>query len=713
LLQLIVGATVLCWGAAAGLLELALGSTLAALVALPFVVRSLIPIIAVLAGLVTWGILGWRSRFVWSLDHVALWIEERAPSLRYALVTAIDPRYRGETAESLAPVISSVDTAPFLGTSAKRTLLPALAALIVTSALVIAMPTKWKTGFGTSGLFGIGAAASSVTGNRLEPLGATLTPPAYAHLRTQTLREPASITGLVGSRVVLTGSGSPDGISVALEEIPSEADQNIAVSDSINDDTEQYDAAQSGVTQLPPQDSAMSLSASGYGSDSTGLSGGYTAVSAKAKGRKPSPVRRARPVARPLVVKQLAVTAGGDGWSVAFALSDSNPALLKLVDRQYHRSIIIDPQIDQPPTGRLLLPLRDTTLRVIAGTLALSATFADDIGLDTARFEYIKCSSGTGDEDFKCAGGTFTTKGFHDARSGDFAYEVPFAMLHLSEGDQLSIRAVIWDHNSETGPGKGVTETRTIRIARKSEYEKLNINAAPPSADTAMVTLRMLIMAVEKLDKASPTMEHRMFQDSSVKLGGVGRKFQQTINLIIDEQTGGGQVQIDPLLALARDSMWTAVTDLEVADTHASLSPLYATYNALKKYSTAARYYLRGVIAPPVVNIERVRMQGTDSGATTLRTPRLLSDVDRARYRIDFMTAIAQLQTAPQDALDSFTLLQVETMRKYPDIAHAIAEAVTAIRSKQSPASALARARGLIDGAAAALDTLPKWSGAW
>src|SRR4029079_19181704 len=34
----------------------------------------------------------WRARYVQSLPHVALWIEERIPGLEYALVTAAEER---------------------------------------------------------------------------------------------------------------------------------------------------------------------------------------------------------------------------------------------------------------------------------------------------------------------------------------------------------------------------------------------------------------------------------------------------------------------------------------------------------------------------------------------------------------------------------------------------------------------------------------------
>ena len=72
-----------------------------------------------------------------------------------------------------------------------------------------------------------------------------------------------------------------------------------------------------------------------------------------------------------------------------------------------------------------------------------------------------------------------------------------------------------------------------------------------------------------------------------------------------------------------------------------------------------------------------------------------------------------QLRTSPENAMETLALLQVETMRKYPDVARAVGDATAALRAKRDPNAELGRARGLIDGKGTAMDTLPRWSGAW
>ena len=51
-----------------------------------------LPLATVLAALWAAALVLWRGRASRSVERVALWIEERAPELRYALVTAIDDR---------------------------------------------------------------------------------------------------------------------------------------------------------------------------------------------------------------------------------------------------------------------------------------------------------------------------------------------------------------------------------------------------------------------------------------------------------------------------------------------------------------------------------------------------------------------------------------------------------------------------------------------
>ena len=191
---------------------------------LPPAIRPVILPAAIAAGLATLVLLLWRRRFVWSLPRVALWVEERAPELRYALVTAIDPRYADRFGERLAPIIARVDPGAFVRRAALRSLLPAAILLLVTGVSYSAVPQNWRTAV-------VGTAADDTTEvtempSRLEALRGSVTPPAYARrsgLRVEEFDDPATIAGLAGSTVDLHGEGIPDGIEILLGETPLEA----------------------------------------------------------------------------------------------------------------------------------------------------------------------------------------------------------------------------------------------------------------------------------------------------------------------------------------------------------------------------------------------------------------------------------------------------------------------------------------------------------
>jgi hypothetical protein len=407
------------------------------------------------------------------------------------------------------------------------------------------------------------------------------------------------------------------------------------------------------------------------------------------------------------------VTAGGKGWASSFMMSDSLPAALRLVDRQYSRLIVVNPTVDQAPSARLMIPVRDTTLRVVGGTLHLATELADDIGLATAEYEFIVSNMGEGDNT-EARVGVLGKRAF-DGTSGSFTLDVPYASLGLKEGDLLSVRAVVTDNNTLYGPGKGYSETRSVRIARKGEYDSLSVTAAPPSADTAMMTLRMLIIATEGLEKQRPTMDKERFVDSATALGGKAEGVRQKIQRIISEQTGNGEVAANPLLVEALAAMWEATRALAIADTRSAIPQMWIAYKALEKLRNEKRYYLRGRLPQVVVNIDRVRLTGTDTGtATPIATERTLAGTDIERLRGQYTEAVRALKADPGHAVELFTLLRVATLRSRPAVAASLGDAVAAVQRGADATLPLLRVRQALDGSGAgAIDSLPVWAGAW
>ncbi|HWZ59064.1 MAG TPA: hypothetical protein VNW46_08830 [Gemmatimonadaceae bacterium] len=590
----------------------------------------------------------WRGRHARSTQRVALWIEEHAPALQYALVTAVDPRYAGDDggarteAAERALAEARVDTLVRRGVV--RAAGPALLALGVALVLTVLVPA----GVLRARLGGASLGGSAVAGNRLTPLRARVTPPAYTRWPAREIAEPSTIAALVGSQIVL--EGRHDGVGVRV---------------TVGDDS-------------------------------------------------------ARVVSR-------------DGrWQVAFSMP-ATPGAMRLGDRQYARLIVLQPVADAPPTVVLTAPVRDTTIREPAtGVLTLAAEGMDDIGLAEGYFEYLITS---GEED---AGGVQGREGrvgrvaFDNTKTGTMRASLQLDALGLKGGDLLSVRAVVFDGNTVNGPGKGVSETRTIRVATKQEYDSLAVNAAPPQGvDSAYMSQLMIVLATKALIKREHIKRPPLSRDTlvyiSTRLGNKEHTLGQKIATILyggGEGSEGGEVIPDwerALLDTAAQALVDAETDLDIAQPDTALGPELVALRALDKARKAKRLYLRG--APPaiVVNIGRVRMTGTEKPDAGPRTSGTVPDTLRANMASRFAAAVRWLR-APRGSIawtagvDSLTMLRVTALPRVGTtgnlpLAEALNDAVVALNAGADATPALVRARRVITGAPTATGTLPSWGG--
>jgi hypothetical protein len=400
--------------------------------------------------------------------------------------------------------------------------------------------------------------------------------------------------------------------------------------------------------------------------------------------------------------------------------------LLQLTDRKYKAQVVIAPQPDEPPTARLLSPERDTTYRDIKGNLVLNVSLADAVGLSRTYYEVIVSNLGGGGGDAaesrqchigeKQLGGTTGSNALTLPFTGYFCADSTGKPLKLKEGDQISVRAVVYDNNTFNGPGIGYSEARTIRFALKSEYDSLSINAAPPSADTALLSLRMLIGKTDTLyNIVRGTVERKIYEDSSQTLGGVANMIKGKIQRIIDEQSGGGEVNVNPLLDTAVNNMTEAETDFLIAEPGQALPLLKNAWRLLKQYQELAKKHIpRGKLKVDLVNIDRVRMSGEDTSWHPLprnANPRQYSLRDRLRFQ--YTSALDQLRTDPASAIPSFELMSAQVLRSDPVLAKSLGEVVEAINNKKDVSLPLERVRRQLEGAVTVIDTLPRWSGAW
>lgn len=424
--------------------------------------------------------------------------------------------------------------------------------------------------------------------------------------------------------------------------------------------------------------------------------------------------------------KRVGVRGAGDTWEASF-LMPARATTIALTDREYHRIVAIIPVVDQPPSVSLTAPTRDTVWRTApAISIGFTARATDDIGLDRGHFEYT-ITSGAG-EIFKARSATFGAQGLAGAAHNELHASLLLQPLKLGAGDVLSVRAVVADRNSVSGPGITTSDTRTFRVARADEYDSLAVEGAPPPpVERSLLTERILIISAESLLKQRASLKSDVFVQSSGRVGvdqGSLRKRVYSIVYGQDEAGGAGGVEsdneeVDPQIVINRDlkqaydAMWDAERALMVGDVTTALPPMRKALQALDRARLANRLYLRGRPPRIVVNIEKVRLMGKDKGASNSAPPRSRADTIAAQQRASFDRVLGLARTDPGSFADELTLLRAEAAFNNRAFSSALGDAADAVRNGEDATAALVRARRALSGSVRVGSATTPWIGAW
>jgi hypothetical protein len=579
---------------------------------------------ALAVGVVAAVAIGWWQRRVLSTANVALWVEEREPGLNYALVTAV---------ETEGTVLEDAVARVGIERQAVRAALRASIAAVVLAALSMGLARRLVQEKVLSGVTATG------TGHRetRAPVGGPITltarvvPPRYTGDGATEVRDPVSVTALVGSVIELRGEG---------------------------------------------------------GLDSTSLS---------------------------------RVEGDGNKWVVRFVMDD-RPRAVRLTRGGEHRVVALVPTPDEPPAVVLTVPRADTTVRNAPSAVDVVAVVTDDFGIDSAYVEYIVSA---GEEE-----GSFTS---HEGRTGAVAFgpRTRQAVVRatvtaaLAPGSQLSVRVVARDWNDVSGPGRGSSETRTLRVAKASEYDSLAIEGAPPPVmDSAFLSQRMVVIETEALLKRRRRMARAAVVAESRGLGDAESQLRQRVDDILNGAPGGagggepgeredvdasrggagtgGSQSERSLYQTAYQAITDAAAALAVGEPDSALPHEYVALHALDSARVKNRLYLRG--APPriVVHVDRVRLTGADQPAPAPLAAGVVGDSARRAESRRFTGIVALIGSASAGVVaDSLTLLQVDVARGGGD-GSALGAAAAALRAGGDARPALARARAVIEGPAVA-----------
>jgi hypothetical protein len=621
----------LLWGAALAMAIVSIAAASNALVPLGAIARMMIIPLTALAALAAAGVVLWRGRASRSVERVALWIEERAPELRYALVTAIDDALAPlEQNRALHAAAERTDIDGLVRHAWRRTLgRGALACIVLGSVLAVLGPSDLMRAAEQDLVRRTAPRPAPPMANRLLALSARVVPPAYSRLPAKTIEEPSNVAALIGSRATLEGKGPPDGVVAML-----------------------------GAEQLAARD-------------------------------------------------------GDRGWAIG-VMMPKDPAVLTLRDRAYKRLMSLEPVTDSSPNVRLRLPAHDTTYQTVPkGKLEIDAGLTDDIGLNYGYVEYLLSSGSEESFDTKLINGARAS--YDNSRGASLHTTIDFDTLKLSPGSVLHIRVIAYDYNDVTGPGKGVSETRTLKIAEP--VDSTSINAAPPlPIDSMWISQRLLNMRTDTLIRTRRAMAHEEFVHRSSGYSNgqedIRKRALAVISLLEDNGVGDSfETEASKMLRQAVDLMWTAREDLGVAQPDSAMPIMKKILKILDDLRLANRYYLRGILKPVAVNIERTRLTGKDSASTNARTPRLgLDDPQLAlAARIDAAAALAHI--APAAAADTLMYIRVSALKSAPTVAGALQVAIDLLRKGSPVDSALARTRRALEPPPRLLTGPAEWGG--
>ncbi len=574
--------------------------------------------IVVLSAISSLGALAYRAKMIRSPVSVALWLEETIPAMHYELVTSAESRI---PLPDLERSVHLDHIQPFVTRRIAKVLTRSASMLLGASLIYLFSPA---TSFGRGRVHsGMARAFPRVFPpiNKLASLRIRITPPAYSGLRASEQTNAASVSALAGSRVVIAGPGTPEGVRATVDG---------------------------------------------------------------------APVR---------------IAGDDDTWSVT--LSAVKPvSIVRVAHNAETRLIVVETVPDRPPQVVLTAPLRDTTLRTPRYSVLLQAETSDDLGLRQGYFEYL-IVSGTGEA---FSGRTLTSPPAHfESRTGRLQARLDLAALKVVPGDLVSVRAVVRDNNTLTGPSIGTSDTRSFRIARADEYDSVSIEAAaPPPVDSSAMSQRMLILMTEALVRKKKLLTKQQLVKESDDIGFMEDRIRKRVYDILyqtDSPEGPGDTEEveseiqainNPDLKEAYDALWDAVRSLRIAEPAVALPPMRVALKALDRARLAKRLYLRGTAPRVVVDISRVRLTGKEKGISSMRSPQAVADSSRRMLLSGFESAITLSKSDRRLAIEQLSLLRVRALASSPPLATALRDIIDAMEQNRETAAALIRARRLL-----------------
>jgi hypothetical protein len=609
-----------------------------------------------------------------SLERVALWVEERHPALRYALVTV------AETGHSHgAEIERQAATVPWWDVERRRVRRALVAPTLALAAALVLF--AWRPVLRYPGL---GVDREAPTNGPLgarrihEPLATlrvTVQPPAYAGRASVTLDDPSSVDALVASRIVVNGDGDAALVRATL--------------DSAVSPVAPHDGEWSVSLRMPARPALLRLRSNGPG--------------ARERLVVLAPITDGPPAVTLLSPARDTTVRTGAGTLVLRAQLRDDIGL-----RDAHFELIVSSGQEENFT------FRSTVLGQVSLGSRLEGSIEARLSLDSLALKpgdvlQMRAVARDANDASGPGVGSSETRALRVARSGEYdSVAVEAAPPGDPAAQELSQRMLI-------------TLTEALQRRRRSLDRATVVTEAHRIAqDQARLRKHVGDIVFQRIG-GEP-----LGEEGSAELPE-GKLTPEQLLERARAATGadaGTPMDVEgdetPILAInkplleAFNAMWDAGRALEQGEPAQALPPMRRALAAIERARQAERIYLRGRPAAVVVDVGRARLTGKEKGISTVREPRLVADPLMRRRAEAFARASALLARDRQAAADSLLVLRVGALGEAPALAAALDSAARITRrgSAAEVALAWARVRRALAGPPTRRDSLPAWSGA-
>ncbi|MEP7324939.1 MAG: hypothetical protein ABI836_03235 [Gemmatimonadota bacterium] len=668
--QLSVGVIVasLGWGLAVALTLLLLVALADLAIGLPYPLRAGLRAVAIALGVVVMLGVAWRNRGVWRLDGVALWLEEHAPTLKYALVTLIqDP---GGSTMALEQHVARVDwRAPvrrrlWLGAGA-----PLLVATFAAGAFMLlpaGLVTRVRSP--TPGDALLTAESRGGPADPFRPLLVKVISPAYSGQAQRMLENPVAVVALQGSRLLIEGRVNPEPITATLGDsairvTPSAARWSVAL---VMPTSPRVLTLTSGarhllVTLEPEPDSIPQVHLLLPSRDTARRSmGGIIQLEARA----------------------------GDDFGLESAWFEYIVSSGEGENFTFRTGVIGRRSVEGDRALSIKAPLSLDSLHLAGGNVIHLRAVARDRN---------------------------TTTGPGVAASETRTIRI----LRADEGDPVSVETMAPAQGDSSLLSQRMLLLLTEALERRRPRLRRDTVVSESRAiarDQAALRRRVADVIFMRLGGEAGA------EESEGGEGGSELTPEALMQAASDTNMANGGRPLDfsedesPVVALNRplleayNAMWSAGRELEIGEPGHAIPHMRAALEAIQRARQAERLYLRGQPKPVVVDLARIRLAGKLTDADPAPARRSHGGRGSPGRLLDRFTAALELLPAER-AVDSLTVLRVDALEDAPQFAQALALALADMRTGRDATESLVQARRLLAGAPAATADLTAWSG--